>query len=250
MITRRDFFKMAGLAAAGLGTGYTAGKWIAPAAEEKLFSIHGFLPADREAIAGLVALFSRKTGFASHPVVLAAPPWKDFILTNFRAASGDERSQRHDDSRVVFRMTPLSQRVPADILVFDDRTGIYRPESDFTLTMATFRNRLRGRTATQAFTAEARAGGSLMSFLTRGEKVAVIENGRGVFDRIPLSVSFRNVVVPGPQGRTVIEITQGAIHVHSAPCRNQICRTMGPIFQEGQSLACAPNQVVIRIEVA
>lgn len=78
----------------------------------------------------------------------------------------------------------------------------------------------------------------------------MIENGQGSFDRIPLAASFRNVLVDGPQGKTGIAIADGFVHVRSAACRNQLCRHMGPISQEGQLIACAPNKVMIRIEVA
>jgi hypothetical protein len=248
MITRRDFFRMTGLAAAALGTGYTTGKWTAPAVEDR-FSISGFLPADPETVAGLATIFSRRAGVTSQPIVLAASPWKESILAGSRAALADDRSGKRFEGPVVFRMTSLSQGMPADILVADARTGVYRPDADFTVAMAEFRSRLQGKTATHLFSAEGRVHGA-MSLFAGTERFVVIESEKGIFDRIPLVDSFRSISVDGVQGKTGIKIADGRVSVHSASCRNQLCRHLGPISQDGQLIACAPNRVMIRIEAA
>ncbi|OPY88776.1 MAG: hypothetical protein A4E73_03322 [Syntrophaceae bacterium PtaU1.Bin231] len=247
MITRRDFFRLTGLAAAALGTGYTAGKWIAPAEGDR-FSISGFLPADRETVTGLAAIFSRRAGASGQPVILAASPWKECILAGSRAAAGERPAKRLAEP-VLFRMAPLPQGVPADILVADARTGVYRPDADFTVAMAEFRRGLQGKTATHFFSAEGRVGGSMHLF-AGSERYAVIESEKGIVDRIPLAASYRSISVDGAQGKTGIEIADGRVSVHSASCRNQLCRHLGPISQDGQLIACAPNRVMIRIEAA
>jgi len=249
MITRRDFFRMTGLAAAALGAGYTTGKWIVPTAEDR-FSMVGYLPADPAVAADLAAVFSRKVGFSERPVVLADEPWKGMILAGNRRAAAGLREEKRADRSVVFRIESLPRGVPADILVSDTRSGIYRPESDFTMAMAELRERLRGRTAMCVFTAESRIGRTFTSRAVEGERFAVIENEKGIFDRIPLAASFRSVSVNGPQGKTGIAFADGRVHVHTAVCRNQLCRHMEPISREGQLLACAPNKVLIRIESA
>ncbi len=246
MITRRDFFRMTGLAAAALGTGYTTGKWTAPAAGDR-FSISGFLPADRETVAGLATIFSRRAGVTSQPVVLAASPWKESILAGSRAAAAGRHAGNFFEGPVVFRMTSLPQGVPADILVADARTGVYRPDSDFTVAMAEFRSGLQGKTATHFFSAEGRVRGS-MSLFAGTERFVVIESEKGIFDRIPLAASLRTIAVDGVQGKTGITIADGRVSVHSASCRNQLCRHLGPISQDGQLIACAPNRLMIRIE--
>ncbi|MDX9822402.1 MAG: NusG domain II-containing protein [Syntrophales bacterium] len=248
MITRRDFFRMTGLAAAALGAGYTTGKWTAPAAGDH-FSISGFLPADRETVADLATIFSRRAGVAGQPVVLAASPWKESILAGSRAAVADERSGKRFEGPVVFRMTSLPQGVPADILVADSRTGVYRPDSDFTVAMAEFRSRLQGKTATHFFSAEGRVRGPI-SIFAGTERFVVMESEKGIFDRIPLTASSHTIAVEGAHGKTGITIADGRVSVHSASCRNQLCRHLGPISREGQLIACAPNRVLIRIEAA
>jgi hypothetical protein len=56
------------------------------------------------------------------------------------------------------------------------------------------------------------------------------------------------VEVTGAIGISVAEIRSGAIRIISSPCANQTCVAAGSISQNGEWIACLPNQVFIHAE--
>jgi len=80
-------------------------------------------------------------------------------------------------------------------------------------------------------------GGGSPSVNLRGD------GGRWVF---PLDAS-ETVVISGPLGDTVIEITGGMARVVSSPCADQVCVVMGAVRNSGQWAACLPNRVMLYI---
>jgi hypothetical protein len=56
------------------------------------------------------------------------------------------------------------------------------------------------------------------------------------------------VEIPGPLGRTVVELSGGGARVVSSPCTNKTCILSGTIHRRGQWVACLPNGVSLTIE--
>jgi hypothetical protein len=56
------------------------------------------------------------------------------------------------------------------------------------------------------------------------------------------------VEIPGPLGRTVVELSGGGARVISSPCTNKTCIASGFIHRRGQWVACLPNGVSLTIE--
>jgi hypothetical protein len=82
----------------------------------------------------------------------------------------------------------------------------------------------------------------------RGEETWVrIQGANGYQLDLPLNVD-ETVSVPGPLGRTVVEVKDGHVCVVSSPCPEKICMSMGRISQAGRSLVCVPNKVVVTLE--
>ena len=56
-------------------------------------------------------------------------------------------------------------------------------------------------------------------------------------------------MIDGPQGKTGLKIENGVAQVHSSTCRHGICKhtTASGV---GNILACAPNKVLVKIELA
>ncbi len=77
----------------------------------------------------------------------------------------------------------------------------------------------------------------------------MIENNNGVFDKIPLISTYKNVKVDGPQGKTEIEISNGLVKVTKSTCRHKLCEKSRYAANIGDVIACAPNKVLIRIEI-
>jgi len=70
------------------------------------------------------------------------------------------------------------------------------------------------------------------------------KNGLWVF---PINAA-ETLVVSGPLGDTVVEISGGAARVASSPCMNQTCVSAGRIHSPGQWTACLPNRVMLYID--
>jgi len=70
------------------------------------------------------------------------------------------------------------------------------------------------------------------------------ENGMWVF---PID-SVESMVVSGPLGDTVVEVSGGGASIASSPCMNQTCVSAGRIHTPGQWAACLPNRVMLYID--
>lgn len=58
----------------------------------------------------------------------------------------------------------------------------------------------------------------------------------------------RTVVVTGPVGNTVIQISDGKVRVSDSDCRDRICVAAGWLDAPGEWTACMPNRVFVRVE--
>ena len=70
MISRRNFFKIAGLSTVAIGAGFTTGK-LAGNSKSLNYILHGFIPADESIINNLVAVFKSKVKSNVEAVVMA-----------------------------------------------------------------------------------------------------------------------------------------------------------------------------------
>ena len=50
-----------------------------------------------------------------------------------------------------------------------------------------------------------------------------------------------------PNGTTTIKVSGGKLYITDAPCPLKICIHESPIFNEGDSLICVPNGLVVKI---
>ena len=65
-------------------------------------------------------------------------------------------------------------------------------------------------------------------------------------ETLPLA-DDREVDVPGALGVSHIEISQAQVRFVSSPCSNKVCIHGGWLRHAGETLACLPNQVSVRI---
>lgn len=75
----------------------------------------------------------------------------------------------------------------------------------------------------------------------QAERAVIRVDGR-VFAEYPLDAP-RRIEVPGPLGRTVIEIQLGRARVQSDPGPRQYCVRQGWLARSGAVAICAPNHV-------
>lgn len=75
----------------------------------------------------------------------------------------------------------------------------------------------------------------------------LIQNYEGDFIRLPLSED-KTIEIPGPLGKSVVEIKNRKVRILSSPCPDKLCVKQGYISESGQVIICLPNRVVIKIE--
>ena len=64
--------------------------------------------------------------------------------------------------------------------------------------------------------------------------------------RLPLAED-RRIEAPGALGISLIEIKQAQARFVASPCANKVCILSGGLHQPGETAACLPNQVSLRI---
>ena len=239
MISRRSFLRLSGLAAAALTAGYGAGK-IVNSGKEEFFTVYGFIPADDSVVKSLVSSFQHKVNSGT-PVILAEERWHKIISQALPSTSSS-------GSNTSISIVKLNEKISSDILICDNTNKIFNPETDFNRMFTEIRSKIKNRKAEYIFTAEYRKRDLISRLFNTKEKVVVIENEKGIAERINLNNSYKNIVVNGPQGKTGVAIKNGLVHIHTASCKHQICRHSGFISEPGKLIACAPNKVLIRIE--
>jgi hypothetical protein len=239
MISRRSFLKLSGFAAAALSAGYGAGKFV-NSGKEEFFTVYGLIPADENVVKLLVSSFQKKVN-ASNPTILADEKWHKMISQALPYSSSS-------CNNTIISIVKMNGNVSSDILISDNTNKIFNPETDFNRMFTEIRSKIKDRKAEYIFTAEYREKSLISRVFNTNEKVVVVENEKGIVDRINLNNSYRNIIVNGSQGKNSLAIQNGLVCIQTASCKNQICRYSGFISEPGKLIACAPNKVLIRIE--
>ena len=250
MISRRSFLKLTGIAAAAAGAGFGTGSLVGGGSGDgRRFAMHGFVPDDNRAVADFLRFFSSELpSGASQPAITADARWTRLIAGALRSGTRSS-GPSNGTGRVSVRLTPVGQSLTGDVLVTDDRRRIYDPAGDFSVALQDLRTRLKGAEARYMISAEY-VEETPLSSLFATSRVLVVEDARGVFDRIPLDSRARTIAVDGRIGRTGITVGDGTAHVHHASCRHGLCRSAGTVSRPGDVIACAPNRVLLRVETA
>jgi hypothetical protein len=244
MISRRNFLKIAGLTSVALGAGYTTGK-LTGNSKTVNYTVHGFIPADEQVIANLVASFKNKVKSNTEPVVIADSKLGEIIN---RVDIKSRKENFSTKGSITYRLKRLNEQVDSDIIVSDANNSVYSLD-DLNSAFEYIRAGLKNRKADFLFTAEYNETNLLSSIFKSGSKEVVIENEKGLIDRISLSKNYFNINIDGPQGKTGLKIEHGIAQIHTSTCRHGICKhTIASGV--GNIIACAPNKVLIKVVAA
>lgn len=244
MISRRNFLKIAGLTSVALGAGYTTGR-ITGNSKTVNYTVHGFIPADEQVIANIVYSFKDKVKSNSEAVVFADSKLGE-IINRLDIKSRNENFS--NNGSITYRLKRLDNQIDSDIIVSDANNSVYAI-ADLSSAFENIRAGLKNRKAEFLFTAEYNETDFLSSIFKSGSKEVIIENEKGLVDRISLEKSYKNIFIHGPQGKTGIKIENGIAQVHTSTCRHGICKhTIASSV--GNIIACAPNKVLVKIEAA
>lgn len=241
MISRRTFLKLAGLSSVALAVGYTTGK-LTGNSKSVHFVVHGFVPADETIIEKIVTLFKQRIKSDSEPIVLADNKIGE-IITRFHNQSTNKSFERK--GKIIYRLKRLSKNIDSDIILSDDLNSVYSID-DLNISFLNIRRNIKGRKAEYLFTAEYKEEDLITSIFDTNKKEIVIENEKGLVDRIPLDRNYKNILIEGPQGKTGLKIENGFAQVHTSTCRHGICKH-SIAGEVGNIIACAPNKVLIKI---
>jgi hypothetical protein len=143
------------------------------------------------------------------------------------------------------QVSVLERPLPADIMLQQDQR-VLDPAGQFSRRLTELRDELRGRQAQLAVTC--RLGRRPQA--TSEGRVLVVEDERGVQDRVALDGAERRLELRGPAGLTSVLVSEAGARVVGASCRHETCRRQGAVSQPGQLVACAPNRLVLRVEMA
>ena len=245
MITRKKFIKLSSISALAIGSGFTTGKLLGEP-ENQHYSVSCFLPSDEKLITEVIKVFSATVKSNSTPIIIADADYK-FMLK--KLVMKHKQTTFSNSGSVSYSVKPLNKHVNSDIIVSDNSKSIYSIKNDFTDELMTIRSLLYGTDAKIFFAAVYKQTNILSSLFSSNQKEIVIENNNGVFDKIPLISTYKNVKVDGPQGKTEIEISNGLVKVTKSTCRHKLCEKSRYAANIGDVIACAPNKVLIRIEI-
>lgn len=244
MMTRKKFMKLGGISALAIGSGFTAGTLLGKP-ENQHYSVYCFLPSDEKLIEEVVRVFTSTVKSNSTPIINADDDY-NYLLQ--KIARKNKQFSFSNSGSVSYSVKPLNNHVNSDIIVSDKNKSIYSLKNDFTDELMKIRLMLSGTEANIFFSAVYKQSNILSSLFSSNQKEIVIENKNGVFDKIPLSSKYKNIIVNGPQGDTEIEISNGLVKVTKSTCRNKLCEKSQYAANVGDVIACAPNKVLIRIE--
>ena len=57
----------------------------------------------------------------------------------------------------------------------------------------------------------------------------------------------KTINIPGHMGDSIVQVKKGAIRMQFSPCPDHYCMKTGWIHHSGQTIACIPNKVIIKI---
>ena len=153
-----------------------------------------------------------------------------------------------NNGSITYRLKRLDKQIDSDIIISDANNSVYSLD-DFTSRLINIRSDIKNRKADYFFTAEYSETDFLSSIFKSNKKEVVIENEKGLVDRISLENNYKNILIDGPQGKTGLKIENGFVKVHSSTCRHGICKhTIASGV--GNIIACAPNKVLVKVELA
>jgi len=244
MISRRNFLKIAGLTSVALGAGYTTGK-LTGNSNSVNYTVHGFIPADEQIISQLVSAFKNKVKSNTNPAVIADSKIGEVIN---RLDLQNRNSSFSNSGTITYRLKRLDKQIDSDIIISDDNNSVYSL-NDLNYSLANLRSELKNRKAEFFFTAEYKETDLLSSLFKSNKKEIVIENEKGLVERISLDRNYNNILIDGPQGKTGLKIENGIAQVHTSTCRHEICKH-SIASAAGNIIACAPNKALVKIELA
>lgn len=241
MISRRNFLKIAGLGSLAIAAGFTTGK-LTGNSKSVHFVLHGFIPTDENVIAELVSSFKNKVKSNTSPLIFSDSKIGEVVMRLHSQAPNNSFSEK---GKIIYRIKRLNKQVDSDIIISDTENPIYSI-NDWNFSFSELRSKIKNRKADFLFTAEYKEESFIPSLFKSDKKEIVIENEKGLVDKISIDKNYKNIWVDGHKGKTGLRIENGFAQVHTSSCRHGICKH-SLASGVGNIIACAPNKVLIQV---
>jgi len=237
---RRDFIKTGIIGITALGSGIGIGNILLKEKKiENKFSAYAFLPFEREIIHDYLKLFRTNIPNNDYNKFLNNNLLDKIINKKFIMNSNDIFIKKN----IEIKLTKLTDKIPSDIFLSNGKKLILNPEKDFSKSFLIFREKIKGKSADYLLSMEMKEQNYLSDFIFPNKKHIIIENEKGIIDKILLEKNYSNINCPGKIGNTEIEINNGKVIVKKSPCRHKICQTMSSF---NNTIACLPNKILIK----
>jgi hypothetical protein len=244
MINRKKFIKISSLSAIALGSGYSLGK-LFPAEPDARFAVYGFLPSSDKILKKVIKSFIQIGYGKITPTIMADDYYKTLIMQLYRSQNNFSTLNNYT---VTYRIIQLQKTIDADIILSDNSKSVYSPHTDFNKDFLNLRTEIKNLKAAVFFSAEYNRTNILSSFINPKHRKVIVENENRIIEKFPLGSSYKDLIINGPVGQTIVEINDNQASIKKSSCRNKICERSGIVSLPGDIIACAPNRLLIRIE--
>lgn len=243
MLSRRSFLKSAALATVTLSAGYGIGSAFSNNGSMESFSFYGFLPSDGKMIE---KVFGTYAGFLKNSINSVSVNGAGVYSETIKNAIGNPLSGSLFTSRhLTINLTKVNGSFCSDLLI-SNNNYILTPETSFNSMIKELRNKLKDTKADLMFSAEVHES-TLFSNAFSNKGFLLVENEKGIFDKINLNRKQSDIIVPGNCGNTIITVGDNTAFIKTASCKNRLCQHSGLINTTNSSIACAPNKILLRL---
>ncbi|PJA99873.1 MAG: hypothetical protein CO128_02130 [Ignavibacteriales bacterium CG_4_9_14_3_um_filter_30_11] len=237
---RRDFIKTGIVGVTALGSGIGVGNILLR--ERKIgnrFSAYAFLPSKEKIIINYLNLFRTNiqdnnfNNFLNNNLLDKIVNKKFIVTTNYLFTN----------KIIEIKLTKLTDKISSDIFLSNSKKLVLNPEKDFSISIFNFRNQIKWKSADCLLSIEMKEQNYLSDFIFQNEKHIIIENEKGIIDKISLAKNYSNIICPGEIGNTEVELSGGKIKIKDSPCRHKLCQKMSAL---NNTIACVPNKILIK----
>ncbi len=239
---RREFIKIGSIGFVALSSGIGTRFFLSN--EERIvkrFSAFAFLPSDKSIITDFLKLFQNRITNKYFNNSLSNYQIEEILNKRFMV-----NNNLFSNSYVDVKLIKLEDKIKGDIFVSENSNLVLNPKKDFADELLNFRKTVNKINGEYLLSIEQKEENILADVFYSKNKFVLIENNKGIFDKISLSKNYSSFFVPGTIGKTEIGIFNGNVKVKSSPCRHKLCKLMSQT-EGNKTIACVPNKVLINI---
>ncbi|MCK7526465.1 MAG: NusG domain II-containing protein [Ignavibacteriales bacterium] len=125
---------------------------------------------------------------------------------------------------ITYRLKRLDKQIDSDIIISDANNSVYSL-NDLNSWILKYKSRYKKQKSRLFLYSRIQLKQIFLSSIFKSnKKEVVIENEKGLVDRISLDKNYKNILIDGPQGKTGLKIENGIAQVHTSTCRHGICK--------------------------